>query len=169
MVIQWNQVTWYSKLISAIVLLGILPILFFQMGKKYGEPLYITKYITQNITTTSRSTPVGTATSTDPTEECGDLAQQPMNQCMYTIFKKIDGEMNSLYNLTISKIEDKDALKKVKDVQKSWVTYRDVECSLQSSVYEGGSIAPTIDAQCRIDITRERIKQLQNWFDVFSL
>ncbi len=35
--IEWNRVTWYSKLLAVILFIGILPVLTFYIGSKYEE------------------------------------------------------------------------------------------------------------------------------------
>lgn len=35
--VEWNAVTWYSRLAAIIVFVGILPILNFYIGMKYQE------------------------------------------------------------------------------------------------------------------------------------
>lgn len=37
MEIQWNEVTWYSKLAAIIFFVGVLPVLTFFMGMQYRE------------------------------------------------------------------------------------------------------------------------------------
>ncbi len=35
--IEWNQVTWYSRLATIVVFVGLLPVLDFYIGVKYQE------------------------------------------------------------------------------------------------------------------------------------
>lgn len=37
MEIQWNEVTWYSKLAAIIFFLGVLPVFTFFMGMQYKQ------------------------------------------------------------------------------------------------------------------------------------
>lgn len=37
MEIQWNKVTWYSKLAAIIFFVGVLPVFTFFMGMEYKE------------------------------------------------------------------------------------------------------------------------------------
>jgi len=37
MEIQWNEVTWYSKLAAILFFVGVLPVLTFFMGMEYRE------------------------------------------------------------------------------------------------------------------------------------
>lgn len=42
MQIQWNKVTWYSKLAAIIVFILIVPLLTFYIGMRYQEVQLIT-------------------------------------------------------------------------------------------------------------------------------
>ncbi len=39
--IKWNEVTWYSKLLAAIFILGVFPALTFYIGVKYHEAIQV--------------------------------------------------------------------------------------------------------------------------------
>jgi uncharacterized protein YecT (DUF1311 family) len=41
-------------------------------------------------------------------------------------------------------------------VHRSWLQYRDIACRDAARVYEGGSLAPVVALQCRLDLTEER-------------
>jgi hypothetical protein len=38
---KWNEVTWYSRLAEIIVLLGILPIAVFYIGRQYEKTMAV--------------------------------------------------------------------------------------------------------------------------------
>ncbi|MBC7766839.1 hypothetical protein H7Y21_02505 [Arenimonas sp.] len=42
MQIQWNKVTWYSRLAAIILFILLIPMLTFYIGMKYQEVKYIT-------------------------------------------------------------------------------------------------------------------------------
>jgi hypothetical protein len=59
--IEWNRVTWYSRLAAIIFFIGVLPVLTFCMGKQYAEvrtqesytvstvaPIYVPEQATEN-------------------------------------------------------------------------------------------------------------------------
>lgn len=35
--IQWNRVTWYSRLAAIVVVFGLIPVLSFRIGARYQE------------------------------------------------------------------------------------------------------------------------------------
>ena len=37
---EWNEVTWYSRIIAILLFVGILPVLNFYIGVKYQETIF---------------------------------------------------------------------------------------------------------------------------------
>ncbi len=62
--LEWNKVTWYSKLL-ALILFVALPFLFFYYGTQYGETVF---YIQQNAPTSTAVTSMGSGYYNDPAE-----------------------------------------------------------------------------------------------------
>ena len=57
--IRWNEVTWYSKLGAAIVLLGIVPVLCFYIGTLYQEVHTVPPIVAQEQTQYKRTSYYG--------------------------------------------------------------------------------------------------------------
>jgi uncharacterized protein YecT (DUF1311 family) len=53
-------------------------------------------------------------------------------------------------------------------VQTAWVAARDATCGFETSLYEGGSIAPMIASECADRMTRARNARLQAMLDALS-
>ena len=111
-------------------------------------------------------------------EDCGDLPQQPMNQCFYRAYERADAEMNAQWKLTAAamKQDDRD-LDRTYDKepgyfdtllasQRAWLTYRDQQCLSESFEARGGSMAPMLNSSCRITLTQERTRQLKALVEV---
>ena len=47
--------------------------------------------------------------------------------------------------------------------QRAWLDYRRADCLSLSDVFEGGSEAPVLDAQCTADRNEQRIKDLRTF------
>jgi uncharacterized protein YecT (DUF1311 family) len=45
---------------------------------------------------------------------------------------------------------------KFQEAQSLWLKYRDANCDGESSIYEGGTIRPTVYYSCLASVTRER-------------
>jgi uncharacterized protein YecT (DUF1311 family) len=48
--------------------------------------------------------------------------------------------------------------------QKIWLQYRTAACAAVSSMYDGGTISPAAASLCKVEITRQRIKFLRDYF-----
>jgi uncharacterized protein YecT (DUF1311 family) len=47
------------------------------------------------------------------------------------------------------------------DAQRKWIVLRDRQCSIEEAVFQGGSMAPMVGAQCSTRMTDERTRDLQ--------
>ncbi|MBV1687014.1 DUF1311 domain-containing protein [Novosphingobium sp. G106] len=111
-------------------------------------------------------------------ENCGDLPQQPMNQCFYRAYERADAEMAAQWKLTAAAMKQADRdLDRTYDKdpgyfdtllagQRAWLTYRDQQCLSASFEARGGSLAPTLNSTCRITLTQERTRQLKALVEV---
>ncbi len=104
----------------------------------------------------SRPTPVALAK-----KDCGDLVtQQDMNQCAAENYAISDKALNQVYQ-QIRQGLDEPAKVQLTTAEERWLTFRDAQCSFESARFEGGSIAPLIQASCMEQITDNRIAELQ--------
>jgi len=53
----------------------------------------------------------------------------------------------------------------LRKVERAWETFRDANCGYQNLVYYGGSMASLAVIGCRLDMTKARIKELNDLFD----
>jgi len=111
-------------------------------------------------------------------ENCGDLPQQPMNQCFYRAYERADAEMTAQWKLTAAAMKQADRdLDRTYDKdpgyfdtllagQRAWLTYRDQQCLSASFEARGGSMAPMLNSTCRIALTQERTRELKALVEV---
>lgn len=182
--IQFTAVTWYSKLLAAIVLLGALPVLIFYIGMQYQKTQEVLEYKEVPV---AASAPVVTSTEngsdTAIVEACIDeegqvidldtASQMQMNYCAAKDAAIAEGAMQTTYaavlaQLASNKESGKKILQTVTDGQKLWLSYRDMHCKAEGLAYEGGSIQPLIVAGCKKNLTEERTKALQELLGVVS-
>lgn len=175
--IQWNKVTWYSKLLSVIFFIGVLPVWTFCIGQKYQE----TQDIYRNIKK------LETPSVTVPQEEfyCSDTSPGGFVQCQFDKFKKADSEMKEVYNKIISFLDKGIAEKNlnypsVKESfvksQKSWQAYVESSCEVESGMiidsgghsYIGGNDSKVIYPACKEIYTINRTKTLQQIYQYWD-
>lgn len=51
----------------------------------------------------------------------------------------------------------------LRDIQRAWITYRDLKCDLYDVVYQGGSIARVLRADCMRQETARRVMDLYSF------
>ena len=92
--------------------------------------------------------------------ECGDAATtHEVNECLNLELKKQKSELNSVFNKIYELTEAKTELK---NAQKAWVTYRDLQCSDFVSADTGYSPATTsYTLSCLLDLNSQRIDYLK--------
>ncbi len=100
-------------------------------------------------------------------DDCANAQDQAtMNECAGKDFDKADKALNDAYRQINARLKDDAATRKLLvDAQKSWVAFRDSECTFQSSASIGGSIYPMLVASCRAGLTNDRVKQLKTYLD----
>jgi uncharacterized protein YecT (DUF1311 family) len=100
-------------------------------------------------------------------------SQADMNYCAAMDYKTADDQLNAVYKQALKSQADLDkqnaefdpnqagALKALKKAQRAWIDYRDGECEGESYQAAGGTMQPMLEAGCDADLTRKRIKELQ--------
>jgi uncharacterized protein YecT (DUF1311 family) len=94
-----------------------------------------------------------------------------MARCAQDDFEKADKALNKVYAdlLATAKTQDLDvppdaydgAVKRLKEAQRAWIAWRDLECPLRSLANRGGSIERIEWPACAAQLTQERTRQLE--------
>lgn len=97
--------------------------------------------------------------------DCNNAAdQQSMNACAADAYAASDAELNARYRQIRQRLQGDEAARDLlAAAQRAWITFRDTDCAFSASAVAGGSIYPTIYAQCADRLTRQRI----NDFDTY--
>ncbi len=91
---------------------------------------------------------------------CNDpINQMEINHCAGVDFKQADQILNRAWR-AIPKADRKGKLLKA---QRLWIKFRDLQCDVESEVYAGGSMQPTVYHGCRARMTRIRTKELLDY------
>ncbi|MGD1853322.1 MAG: lysozyme inhibitor LprI family protein [Leptolyngbyaceae cyanobacterium] len=117
---------------------------------------------------TPRSEPADTAEETTrpapvalTKQDCGQMATQlEMNQCAAENYSISDKALNQIYQDVRQSLNDT-AKAQLTTAEERWIVFRDAQCTFESDRYEGGSIAPLIQASCMEQITDNRIAALE--------
>ncbi|MBE9227355.1 lysozyme inhibitor LprI family protein [Phormidium sp. LEGE 05292] len=100
------------------------------------------------------------------------VAQQPnckdpqtqleINICAGIEYRNADKRLNQVYQQLMPKLS---AARKQKFIlaQRAWINFRDANCEFERSQFEGGTIAPAIQAGCLTQLTKTRTAQLEKY------
>ncbi|MFM7015041.1 MAG: lysozyme inhibitor LprI family protein [Bacteroidota bacterium] len=93
--------------------------------------------------------------------------QAEMNQTAAQGYYKADTELNKVYKLLMSKLDENGKNLLIK-AENDWIKYRDSHCKFEASFYEGGSMQPMIYSGCLESLTADRIKELKEAIKEFG-
>ena len=98
------------------------------------------------------------------TRDCGkEMVQMEMNLCAGANLDAANAELNHVYQKLMSQQTDQPSKDQLKDVERSWIAYRDKECAWEIGPQEdGGSIWPMAMDNCLQEKTDARIRELKS-------
>lgn len=92
---------------------------------------------------------------------CKNPQTQPeMNACSRLEYQQADKKLNQVSDRLRNKLTGTSRQQLVSS-QKAWIAFRDSHCEFQKSLFEGGSIAPTMLNTCLSDVTQQRTSELE--------
>lgn len=92
---------------------------------------------------------------------CSGADQQEMNSCMTDEYRKVDTNLNTLYNQLLGVLRDQNGLKKS---QTAWLKFRDTTCMyVNSGIEKEGSLYSFAQNACYIDMTEKRIRDFEQY------
>ncbi|MEQ9969287.1 lysozyme inhibitor LprI family protein [Pectobacterium carotovorum] len=87
--------------------------------------------------------------------------QLEMSQCAADEYKKVDGELNRLYQDVVKRVVIEEHKALLKSAQRKWIAYRDADCEFQTFPTTGGSVHGMVYSQCLTEKTAERVKEFK--------
>jgi uncharacterized protein YecT (DUF1311 family) len=100
------------------------------------------------------------ATSASTVENCGDLAQRPMNECFAREAKQDQQLLEELLKELNGRLGGSEK-ERLAEAQSLWSRYMDAHCRWRASFFEGGSVQPTMHSTCISSLTWNRIEELK--------
>ena len=86
-----------------------------------------------------------------------------MEGCAEKQILKIDAQVNVLAAQIFSILPDNRARRDFNAAQRAWLSYRKADCFSMSDVFEGGTEAGVLDAQCVASRNGQRLKDLRTF------
>lgn len=108
--------------------------------------------------------------------------QSQMNECAGFEYQQADAHLNRVYTKAIQYLKDdldkaqkggdrdqvkydETAVATLRDAERAWLSYRDLQCKAARQLYEGGSMSPMIHSQCLTTLTEHRIADLKSVYE----
>lgn len=88
-----------------------------------------------------------------------------MVECTDRETKVWDAMLNDEYGRLLALLKGK-AADEVRDAQRIWITLRDADCKVPYELFEGGTMAQPIAANCNLTHTADRAIQVRAWRDM---
>lgn len=94
--------------------------------------------------------------------------QLAMNMCAGKEFDREDARLNRNYRDLMGKLEPA-RREKMRELQRVWISFRDLQCEFQSVQYEGGSMYSLVRSSCLTGLTKQRNKDLKDLLEEASM
>lgn len=88
-------------------------------------------------------------------------SQHEQNQAAWRAAEEADRRLNQVYRELVAALPDKTAVTKLRDAQRAWIKFRDLECAFAGDEMRDGSAEPLLRAGCQRRLTEERTRQLE--------
>ena len=105
-----------------------------------------------------------------------------MGDCAAFEYKQADSHLNQIYRRAMQYMTDdlvraqkqndqrqikyeETAITSLKEAERTWLSYRDIQCKAAAQQYEGGSMAPMIYSQCLTKLTEHRTADLKSIYE----
>lgn len=86
--------------------------------------------------------------------------QQEINACAAEAAKDADGRLNAAYGQLLQKLDDNQE-KALRQAQRAWIQFRDMECQFEAALIGPGSLAPAVVSSCLEQLSKDRAMQLE--------
>lgn len=82
------------------------------------------------------------------------------NECIGRMYEAADGELNKVYKEVMASL-DKAKRGPLLNSQRAWIKEKETKCEQEGEEFKGGSIAASIIANCKVEMTQKRVQFLK--------
>jgi uncharacterized protein YecT (DUF1311 family) len=93
-----------------------------------------------------------------------DATTPDLANCLWNAWTAEDKNLNAYYK-TVSKHVEGDELKDLRRAENAWITYRDLNCTAEKELYDGGTAVGPVYNACMEAMTRHRLAELKTMYD----
>jgi uncharacterized protein YecT (DUF1311 family) len=90
----------------------------------------------------------------------GVVVTADLSRCLSRARDSADAKLHAAYNQIHDKLETADA-QRLTAAERSWIQYRDANCSAERELYAGGTASAPAHLACLEAMTRARTKELE--------
>jgi uncharacterized protein YecT (DUF1311 family) len=120
------------------------------------------------------------APTQSPCEE--KISQRQMDDCAAFEYKQADAHLNKIFRKAVQYMTDdlaraqkrgdqkqteydETAIASLREAERTWISYQDIQCKAAAQQYEEGSMAPMIYSQCLTTVTVHRTADLKSIYE----
>lgn len=99
--------------------------------------------------------------SIEEKSKCSDGPMMQMNECLSAEYRRVEGLLSSRYRALLQSLASPIELR---ESQRTWLRFRDATCKYEvSGIAFGGSLYPYAKNACLIDLTKKRIRDIDEY------
>jgi uncharacterized protein YecT (DUF1311 family) len=98
----------------------------------------------------------------------GAATTYDVNICLSNVADETEKNFNDFYKhlFVLLEGEDNGPQEKLDDAEAQWLEYRKQSCAAIHELYKGGTIRPSAEMRCAISLTRSRMRDLAELYDI---
>ena len=95
-----------------------------------------------------------------------DANQMSLNLCSFHRYKKVDAELNRIYQAHLARMSSKVDVQRYREAQRAWLKYAEADCLYRNGPREeSGTIWPLLQNTCLSEHTEARLRILRQQFN----
>jgi uncharacterized protein YecT (DUF1311 family) len=93
-----------------------------------------------------------------------DVITVDLANCLWNAWKAEDKDLNAYYQ-TVSRHVEGDELTDLRRAENAWIAFRDLNCTAEKELYDGGTAVGPVYNACMEAMTRHRLEELKTMYD----
>lgn len=109
---------------------------------------------------------VAAASSAHALDCANAVTTADMRQCAALEQQRAEEQLNQQYRRIIARLGNAGSKQALIEAQRLWIKFRAADCKAAAARYQGGSLAPVIQAGCMSTHATARIQQLEQFYQL---
>jgi len=86
------------------------------------------------------------------------------SNCLWKAWKTVDRELNAYYQVVSTHVKGGE-FEKLRDAERAWIAFRDLNCDAEKELYDGGTAQGPVYNACMEAMTRHRLQELKTMYE----